>query len=393
MQELNEKLQLLANKIDRNEKIKIAIIGMGSVGNYLADSLISWSEENIELYIVGRDVEKMQKDVNVLKVANGIRYNKYKNIFVEKIDLEDTHSIKIFLKKVQPDFIVNSSRVYSDLKYGTISWHKIRAYGIWCPLSIKYIKNIMQAYASAGSKAIVINTSYSDAAIPWLKSAGIAFPDFGSGNLNHLIPRIKFAAAAQKNIKDIENIEVTLATSHFHDVVISKEGHCEGIEPLINISYKEQPLNLDIDKIWKACAIAMPTDAKRNMMNANSNFEIIRKITEAIKQKQTRLLHIPGMNGLLGGYPIKIDFSEGAKDFAYFNEDYFSIEEMEKVNKSSIYLDGIEDINNGCLIYTDELLHKVKQVFNVDLPKRVHFNEIDEVVSILINDVIQKVCP
>jgi len=36
---------------------------------------------------------------------------------------------------------------------------------------------------NAVSNAIVINTSYSDAANPWLKSAGMRYPDFGSGIL------------------------------------------------------------------------------------------------------------------------------------------------------------------------------------------------------------------
>ena len=42
-------------------------------------------------------------------------------------------------------------------------------------MSIRYTKNIMQAYENVNSNAIVINTSYSDAVIPWLKTAGKAY--------------------------------------------------------------------------------------------------------------------------------------------------------------------------------------------------------------------------
>ena len=108
-------------------------------------------------------------------------------------DLDNIESIKRCLQENHPDIIVNTSRVYAGLKYGSISWKNFRAYGIWTPLSIKYIKNIMEAVETEAESAIVINTSYSDAVIPWLKSAGKAYPDFGSGNLNHLIPRIRFA--------------------------------------------------------------------------------------------------------------------------------------------------------------------------------------------------------
>ena len=37
----------------------------------------------------------------------------------------------------------------------------------------------MEAYDKANCEAISINTSYSDAVIPWLKSAGKAYFDFG----------------------------------------------------------------------------------------------------------------------------------------------------------------------------------------------------------------------
>ena len=109
-----------------------------------------------------------------------LKYNPVSKITVYgNCDLNDVESITNCLKIYNPDFIVNSSRVYSGLKYGSISWHNFRAYGIWAPLSITYAKNIMKAYGKADSHAISINTSYSDAVIPWLKSAELPYFDFG----------------------------------------------------------------------------------------------------------------------------------------------------------------------------------------------------------------------
>jgi hypothetical protein len=56
---------------------------------------------------------------------------------------DDIDSIEKAISKYSPDFIVNSSRAYPGLKYGSISWNNVRAYGIWTPLSIKFTKNIM----------------------------------------------------------------------------------------------------------------------------------------------------------------------------------------------------------------------------------------------------------
>ena len=56
MKTLNEKLQLLQTKIlDTDEKVRIMIIGLGSVGLYLLDYLVSTADPRIEIIVVGRN--------------------------------------------------------------------------------------------------------------------------------------------------------------------------------------------------------------------------------------------------------------------------------------------------------------------------------------------------
>jgi len=391
MQNINRKLAGIYTKVGSDSTLKILIFGLGSVGNYLLDYLMAWPEKNIELHVCVRSPEKATPDINILKVSNLIRYQQIKPVIVHNVDLNDTDSITAIFKVVSPDFIVNSSRVYSGLKYGSISWSNIRAYGLWSPLSIKFIRNIMKAYKSSGCNGIVINTSYSDVVNNWLKSAGLSYPDFGSGNINHLIPRIKMAVAEQIGISDCKDIEVTLATSHFHDVVISKEGHTEGIDPLLNLRYLGKELSLDMNAVYKKCAIPMPVDAKRNMMNASSNFEIIAKIINAARVHSQQVIHTPGVAGFIGGYPVRIDFRTGTPEAQHctFIEDFFSLHEMQKHNRSSIALDGIEDVSNGVLSYTDKLCEKVEKSFGVVIPKHVPFNKIEETADFLIDKIIK----
>jgi len=382
----NNKIKILSNKINSGKNIKIAIFGLGSVGNYLLTYLLEQADSKMEILVVGRDYNKLVQDVNIATVAASIRGNLKSEVIIKAVDFTNVDTVTELLKIEQPDFIVNSSRAYSGIKYGSISWHNIRAYGIWSPLSISIIKNIMQAHKKANSDAIVINTSYSDSVNAWLKSAGLHYPDFGSGNLNHLIPRIKFAIRDILELSQSDSIEVTLATSHFHDVVLSKEGQTEGINPLLAITVNGKNIDIDYDAIYKKCAIAMPTDQKRNMMNASSNFEIIYKIIKALRNKSSQTFHSPGVFGNIGGFPVSID---GEKVNIAYNENYFSYDAMKKHNKESIYLDGIENITDATLIYTDELISKVKSAFNVDLPKKVHFTDIDLVTKQLIEKIIQ----
>ena len=388
MKTLNEKLNLLKRKIDEGEQITIAIFGLGSVGCYLLDYLVSLADPQLKLVVVGRNAEKMQQDVNIVRTAATIRRQMRSEIVVEGgCDFKDVASIEAVLRKIQPDFIVNSSRLYAGLKYGTISWSNLRAYGIWSPMSVLLGKNIMEAYGNVDSNAISINTSYSDAVIPWLKSAGMPYFDFGSGNLNHLIPRMKFFVAEKFGIDNLNDIDITLVASHFHDVVISKEGHTEGVKLLLSIKYRGNELDINHDEVYKACSIPMPTDQKRNMMNASSNFDIIYSILSAIREKKAIKIHTPGVDGHIGGYPFIID-GTGEMVKGYFATNY-SLEEMEKVNRNSIYCDGIENIEEASLIYTDELMKKVKDRFNVVIPKCVPLADAEIVANLLITKIIK----
>ena len=388
MKTLNEKLNLLKKKLDGGEKITIAIFGLGSVGCYLLDYLASLADPQLKLVVVGRNAEKMQQDVNIIRTAATIRRQMRSEIVVEGgCDFKDVASIEAALRKIQPDFIVNSSRLYSGLKYGTISWSTLRAYGIWTPMSVLLSKNIMEAYGNADCNAISINTSYSDAVIPWLKSAGMPFFDFGSGNLNHLIPRMKFYVAEKFGVNNLNDIDVTLVASHFHDVVISKEGHTEGVRLLLSIKCQGKELDVNHDEIYKACGISMPTDQKRNMMNASSNFDIIHGILSVIREKKAVKIHVPGVDGHIGGYPFIIDAScNGVRGYFYPG---YTMEEMEQVNRSSIYCDGVENVEDGNLIYTDELLKKVRDRFDIAIPKIVPLDEAEKVANLLIDSIIK----
>ena len=388
MKTISEKLNLLKQKIDNNEKITIAIFGLGSVGCYLLDYLVSLGDPQLRLVVVGRNAEKIQQDVSIIRTAATIRHQMRSELLIEgNCDFKDVNSIETVLRKIQPDFIVNSSRLYAGLKYGTISWSNLRAYGIWTPMSVMLGKNIMEAYGKADCNAISINTSYSDAVIPWLKSAGMPYFDFGSGNLNHLIPRMKFYIAEKFEIDNLNDIDITLVASHFHDVVVSKEGHTEGVKLLLSIKYQGKELDINHDDVYKACSIPMPTDQKRNMMNASSNFDIIYSILTAIRERKSVKIHTPGVDGHIGGYPYIID-ATGNEVKGYFYREY-SMDQMEQVNRNSIYCDGIENVENGYLVYTDELLEKVKDRFDVEMPKRVALEDAEKMANILIEGMIK----
>jgi hypothetical protein len=205
------------------------------------------------------------------------------------------------------------------------------------------------------------------------------------------VPRIKLSAAKIVGVEDFRDIDLALATGHFHDVVISKEGHVEGVQPLLALHLGGKKLDINLEDLYKNCAIAMPIDARRNMMNASSNFEIVNKIMHLIRFGSKARLHVPGFVGNLGGYPVNLQIQNSLEAFVSVDIDvsHFSIEDMHDHNVESMTLDGIEDVSEGSLTYTEDLRKKVRGSFGVTIPKQVYFDEIESVANLIVEKIIQ----
>lgn len=388
MKSLAQKLSVLQQHV-ADGRICIMIMGLGSVGSHLLEYLLGCNDEALKIVVVGRNADKMIPKVNIRKLSALIREQCRSTVEIEGgIDFNDIDALAHVIDKHKPDFIINSSRAYPGLNYGFISWERIRAYGIWCPLSIKFTKNIMRACEEVEANSIVINTSYPDAVNAWIKSAGRAYPDFGSGNLNHLIPRMKCAVADILNVADFWNVECIFAAGHFHDVCVSKDGVTDEVELPLKIRYRGQTQNIDANEIFARCKVPMPADSTRNMMNASSNYRAIDAIISTVRDRKARTIFLPGINGELGGYPVSIAFN-GSKLNLNIDTSEFTLERMREVNRQSMYLDGIEKVEGGALYYTSELLDKTKAAFGVELPKSVEYARIDEVAQFLIENLVK----
>ena len=94
MRSLQERLSVVEKHV-KNDDIKIMIIGLGSVGAYLLDYLISKNDPAINVVVVGRDADKMQTKVNITRVAGLIRGVNKSHIEVEGgVDLNDISAIQ-----------------------------------------------------------------------------------------------------------------------------------------------------------------------------------------------------------------------------------------------------------------------------------------------------------
>ena len=125
MKALNDRLNQMRQEL-KTRKARVMIIGLGSVGNYLLDYLMSLGDQTLEICVVGRNESKLQSDVNIVRVASAIRNQGKSTIsIIGNVDLNDVQAIAGAIRQYAPDIIVNSSRAYAGVKYGSISWNNI----------------------------------------------------------------------------------------------------------------------------------------------------------------------------------------------------------------------------------------------------------------------------
>ena len=99
MKKLEERLQTIRKHVEKNE-ITVMILGLGSVGTYLLDFLVSRNDETMKIVVVGRNKEKMENNVNIVRVSALIRHVNRSQIVMESgVDFDNVEQIADCIKK------------------------------------------------------------------------------------------------------------------------------------------------------------------------------------------------------------------------------------------------------------------------------------------------------
>lgn len=346
---------------------KIMIVGYGSTGKYVLDMLTRLPVlGDCDYYVISRaPKEEAEKRINLTLVSAGILgvYPKVKYICC---DINDVQRMSDVIADAVPEIIAYTGRYVKGAKYGEFSYPNHIGYGVWTPMSAVLAAKLMYAVKQSGVKVRVINTSYGDAVSPLLATCGLA-PYTSAGNLNHLIPRIARAYGMLTGTSP-GCVDVSFVGSHYANTYISKEGAPKESPYLMNIAGNNIVSDRDI---FRNCAIPTGSGQERNIMIASDVVKLIELMLD--QSGRVHKIHVPGPLGKIGGYPVL--FQNGMLSI---DESCFSLEDMETVNRGSLRCDGIEQIDEDGLHFTEEVILKMKKVFDLDYPRTLALSECEE---------------
>lgn len=337
---------------------KLLVIGLGVLGSNILD-MVTRTHTNHELIFAGKDLNKIKERVNLSElVANKLGY--YPKVSVLRIDLHDISKTTEVIHKIRPDVIFNATslmsywvpttlpeEIFSKLYYAFTGWQT--------PVHLTLTYKLMQAIKLAGLKVRVINASYPDVVNCALAGLGLK-PDIGIGNVSNVLPAVKKAISINTSL-DVQDIDVYIIGHHHYSYMLPTIGN-SNLPHHIVVYYKEKNITsrLNLNEIYGL----IPTKLKRTRgmigmsMTAASAMNVIRECLN----EEGNSIHAPGVKGLPGGYPVKINKLGINLDLP----EELGLEKAIEINRMGQVLDGVKDIKDGVITYTTREMDIVKDL-------------------------------
>jgi len=317
-------------------------------------------EPNVKIIVATRNIEKAIEKVNEVKISTAI-LGISSNISYYQMDINNIEDAAKSMKKLDPDIIVNctvNNNPHKALNHLTFS--NDLGYGHFVLWQIGLALNFMKTVRAAGLEdRFIINLSYGDVVNPILKSMDYHI-DTAIGNINHIIPRMKMAIKKIKGY-ELSDIKIKFVGGHYLDLSISYSGQTNGCPYACQILYKNIDVTEDFefDQLFKLCNLKVAPGKEHNQMAASDCVAII----SAYIHNTGFFTHAPGVNGLPGGYPLKVYKHKLSLDLP----DGITKEDAIYINQAGLKYDGIEKIEKGgVIVFSDKIYEYLKTNISFD---------------------------
>jgi len=305
-----------------------------------------------------------------------------KTITFEKCDVNNIDATAELLKKYNPDMIYSALTLcgWLDLRIipqaiGPKFW---KATSCLIPPQTLLISKLMKARKEAGITAPVLNNSSPDAVnvMLWRNSLG---PLVGAGNIDLVVGEIRRKVSIAENVP-IRDVIVYLIAEH---AVLPQGPYVKGAKVSapyflkVIIGDKDITSKFDVDSLILESPLMGSLASQTSQLNHPSIAASSVKNILAVINDTNHFTHAPGPNGLLGGYPIRIN----AKGVKIELPKEVTLEEAIKINVDGIKHEGTEEIKeDGTLVLTDEACSVQRELYGLDL-REYKFADIEDIAN------------
>lgn len=335
----------------------LLLIGLGDLGGVALELLAR--ERDVGKILVGsRSRKRAEARCNLARIG-AMAQGYSPDIQFLELDLTHTDETAQLIRENSPKIILCTASMMTwwlpSLFPEEQQIKLMRAgFGAWLPIHLTLQIKLMEALRKAEFEGFSLIAPYPDVVNPVLGCLGMP-PSAGVGNLDEIVPKIRFLGAQQLGI-DPDSLRVTLVAHHALEAWVFGSGKGEPPPYVLRIDHHGEDVSerIGAEKILFA-PYPITGGPAWNFLSAGSAVRIVKAL---LGDHETRL-HVPGPKGLPGGYPvmasnsgIRLDLPEG-----------LSIENAVAINERSHRYDGIERIeSDGTVVFMKETVDVLSEM-------------------------------
>lgn len=344
---------------------KVMLIGLGDLGGVVLD-LLAREDDITEIVVGARNLDRAGARCN-LSTMSAVAGGHIPNIKLVRADLNEPEQVAEAIVRQQPDVLLSTATMLSWWAPGLLPPEPAAAlkkarFAAWLPAHLAPSINFMNAVRMAQYSGATLIASFPDAVNPVLGKLGLA-PTCGVGNIDEIAAKVRWLAARKLGVS-LGQITVRLVAHH-------------ALEPLVfaerDLRRQASPYLLQIEHdgcdVTQAVAAdellfsPFPLTSGRitHTFTASSAVALVR----ALLGDREVLTHVPGPQGLPGGYPVRV-----SRGRVWMNTSPFTMEEAVATNVRAQAYDGVEAIlDDGTVLVEEESAAVLKSELGIDVRK------------------------
>ena len=329
--------------------MKLLLIGLGQLTGAVLDS-VARDGRFAQIVLASRNAELGRAKVQAARIGAALE-GEYPRIAFVPLDF-NAASAPETLKRIAPDvaFAAPSLLPRRRIRAADAKRRAMPA-GVWLACHLAPMLRLRDAWAKSGINAPWVAASAPDLVNAILHLTGIG-PTAGSGGIATAVPRIRFIAAQQAKAP-VQEIGVRLvAGAALADCLAGegplKDGAKDWPPFMLKVTWHGQDITLAVKPKLKA-KVPPLAEADHARIAASATLDLL----AALGDDRLHDLHVPAPNGLVGGYPAKINRRGAAVDLPAA----WDLDQAIGINATALAYDGIAALDkDGAVSYTDRAM-------------------------------------
>jgi hypothetical protein len=322
--------------------MKLLLIGLGQLTGAVLDA-VARDGRFAQIVLASRNAEQGRAKVQAARIGAALE-GEYPRVEYVPFDFAAANGPEA-LKRIAPDVAFAAPSLLSRRKLRTAD-PKLRALpsGVWLACHLAPMLRLRDCWEKSGLSAPWVGAAEPELVNAILHLTGIG-PTAGSGGLAACVPRIRLLAAQQAKAPPQEIVVRLVAGAAVADCMAGETAAKDWPPFMLRVTWHGQDITLAVrDKLKaKAPPIAEPDHAR---IAASAALDLL----AALGDDRPHDLHVPAPNGLVGGYPAKINRRGAAVDLPA----QWNLDQAIGINATALAHEGIATLDkDGTVAFTD----------------------------------------